>query len=71
MIGYYYSNAEASVTFIQTLKNVKDLLKGKSGIFELDNGLPITDFRIANPGGSNPKYIDAFLLDYAYATQAP
>ena len=37
MIGYYYSNAEASVTFIQTLKNVKDLLKGKSGIFDDNN----------------------------------
>ena len=37
MIGYYYSNAEASVTFIQTLKNVKDLLKGKTGIFDENN----------------------------------
>ena len=49
--------------------NKEPIRVGKSGIFELDNGLPITDFRIANPGGSNPKYIDAFLLDYAYATK--
>ena len=34
MIGYYYSNAEASVSFIKTLKNVKELYKGKSRIFE-------------------------------------
>lgn len=46
--------------------NKQPIRVGKSGIFELDNGLPITDFRIANPGGSQLKYIDAFLLDYAY-----
>ena len=34
MIGYYYSNAEASVTFIQSLKNVKELYKGKNRIFD-------------------------------------
>ena len=34
MIGYYYSNAEASVRFIQGLKNVKELYKGKNRIFE-------------------------------------
>ena len=37
MIGYYYSNAEASVTYIQTIKNVKDLYKGKSRIFDSSN----------------------------------
>ena len=37
MIGYYYSNAEASVTFIQTLKNVKELFKGRGGIFDKNN----------------------------------
>lgn len=47
--------------------NKQPIRVGKSGIFELDNNLPIKDFRIANPGGSNLKYIDAFLLDYAYA----
>ena len=39
MIGYYYSNAEASVTFIQTLKNVKELFKGKGGIFDKNNDI--------------------------------
>ena len=33
MIGYYYSNAEASVTYIQSIKNVKDLYKGRNRIF--------------------------------------
>ena len=42
MIGYYYSNAEASVTFIQTLKDVKELYKGKNRIFE-NNSLDIND----------------------------
>ncbi len=37
MIGYYYSNAEASVTYIQSIKNVKDLLKGKNRIFDNSN----------------------------------
>lgn len=50
--------------------NQEPIRVGRSGIFEMDNGLPITDFRIANPGGSDPKYIDAFLLDYAYATNS-
>ena len=35
MIGYYYTNAEASVTFIQTLKNVKELIK-KGNIFDIN-----------------------------------
>ena len=33
MIGYYYSNAEASVTYIQNLKNIKELLKGSIDVF--------------------------------------
>ena len=37
MIGYYYSNAEASVTYIQTIKNVKELFKGNMGIFDRNN----------------------------------
>lgn len=49
--------------------NKEPIRVGRSGIFELDNGLPITDFRIANPGGCDPQYIDAFLLDYAYASK--
>ena len=36
MIGYYYSNAEASVNYIQTLKSVKELFKG-SGIWSSQN----------------------------------
>ena len=37
MIGYYYSNAEASVTYIQTIKNVKEFFKGNAGIFDNNN----------------------------------
>lgn len=37
MIGYYYSNAEASVTYIQTIKNVKEIFKGNMGIFDNNN----------------------------------
>ena len=36
MIGYYYSNAEASVNYIHTLKSVKELFKG-SGIWSSQN----------------------------------
>ncbi len=39
MIGYYYSNAEASVTFIQSLKSVEELMKGKNNIFKNDNNI--------------------------------
>ena len=41
MIGYYYSNAEASVTFIQSLKNVKELYKGKNRIFDSTDSINI------------------------------
>ena len=37
MIGYYYSNAEASVTYIQNLKNIKELLKGSIDVFNDNN----------------------------------
>jgi len=33
MMGYYYSNAEASVSYIQNLKNIKELLKGSIDVF--------------------------------------
>ena len=33
MIGYYYSNAEAGVSYIQNLKNIKELLKGNIDVF--------------------------------------
>ena len=33
MVGYYYSNAEASVTYIQNMKNIKELLKGNIDVF--------------------------------------
>ena len=36
MIGYYYSNAEASVKYIQNLKNIKELLKGNIEVFSDD-----------------------------------
>ena len=37
MVGYYYSNAEASVSYIQKLKNVKELLKGNIDVFNDNN----------------------------------
>ena len=37
MMGYYYSNAEASVTYIQNLKNIKELLKGSIDVFNENN----------------------------------
>lgn len=50
--------------------NKEPIRVGRSGIFELDNKLPIKDVRIANPGGSKSNNnIDAFLLDYAYSTK--
>lgn len=39
---------------------------GRSGIFEINNGIKINSFKIAAPGGTDAKKIDAFLLDYAY-----
>ena len=33
MMGYYYSNAKASVSYIQNLKNIKELLKGSIDVF--------------------------------------
>ena len=46
--------------------NKQPIRVGRSGIYELDNGTDIKSFMIANPNGSQTKYIDAFLLDYAY-----
>ena len=37
MVGYYYSNAEASVSYIQKLKNVQELLKGNIDVFNDNN----------------------------------
>ena len=37
MMGYYYSNAEASVSYIQNLKNIKELLKGSIDVFNENN----------------------------------
>ena len=39
MIGYYYSNAEASVTYIQNLKNINELIKGSIDIFNQNNNI--------------------------------
>lgn len=49
--------------------NKQPIILGRSGIYEINNGTKITDFRIACPRGtrgSNNENIDAFLLDYAY-----
>ena len=42
MIGYYYSNAEASVTYIKNLKNIKELLKGNIDVFS-ENASEVND----------------------------
>ena len=42
MIGYYYSNAEASVTYIKNLKNIKELLRGNIDVFN-ENGSEVND----------------------------
>ena len=42
MIGYYYSNAEASVSYIKNLKNIKELLKGNIDVFN-ENGSEVND----------------------------
>ena len=46
--------------------NGEPIRLGRSGIYEINNGTIINSFMIASPRGSNNKYIDAFLLDYAY-----
>ncbi len=48
--------------------NKEPIRLGRSGIYQINNGTIITDFMIANPGGSDSSKIDAFLLDYAYKT---
>lgn len=39
---------------------------GRSGIYEINNGMIIDSFMITAPQGSKDENIDAFLLDYAY-----
>lgn len=46
--------------------NGEPIRVGRSGIYEINNGTIINKFMIASPNGSDNKYIDAFLLDYAY-----
>ena len=48
--------------------NKQPIRVGRSGIFEINNGMVIDSFMIAAPGGAYPgaANIDAFLLDYAY-----
>lgn len=46
--------------------NKEPIRLGRSGIYEINNGTIINSFMIASPRGSDNKYIDAFLLDYAY-----
>ncbi len=46
--------------------NGEPIVVGRSGIYEINNGMQITSFMIASPGGHNSNKIDAFLLDYAY-----
>lgn len=50
--------------------NQQPIRVGRSGIFELNNGMEIKQFMLATPGGAvnNGANIDAFLLDYAYQT---
>lgn len=51
--------------------NKEPIRVGRSGIFELNNGMEIKEFMIAAPGGAKDHgaNIDAFLLDYAYQTK--
>lgn len=42
---------------------------GRSGIYQLNNGMKIKSFMVVAPGGTDTNNIDAFLLDYAYATK--
>lgn len=51
--------------------NQEPIRVGRSGIFELNNGMKIESFMIASPGGAKAgnANIDAFLLDYAYQTE--
>ena len=46
--------------------NDQPIRVGRSGIYEINNGIKIRDFMIATPNGVNTQNIDAFLLDYAY-----
>lgn len=39
---------------------------GRSGIYEINNGMIINSFMVTAPQGSDDNKIDAFLLDYAY-----
>ena len=51
--------------------NNEPLRVGRSGIFEINNGIEIQSFKIAAPGGSRDiNNIDAFLLDYAYTQKS-
>ncbi len=51
--------------------NQQPIRLGRSGIFELNNGMKIESFMIASPGGAKTgnANIDAFLLDYDYQTE--
>ena len=46
--------------------NQQPIRVGRSGIYQINNGTPITSFMITAPGGADNSKIDAFLLDYAY-----
>ena len=46
--------------------NRQPIRVGRSGIFELNNGIEIKNFMITSPLGFRTQKIDPFLLDYAY-----
>ena len=51
--------------------NQQPIRVGRSGIYELNNGMQIKSFMIASPGGATEQNasVDAFLLAYAYQTE--
>jgi len=40
---------------------------GRSGTYEVNNGVKITSFGIIAPNGYDPNNIDHFILDYTYS----
>ena len=46
--------------------NKEPIRIGKSGTYEVNNGVPISYVGFASPNGSNANNIDKFILDYAW-----
>lgn len=46
--------------------NKEPIRVGRTGTWEINNGIPVTFVGFAGPNGSDAKNIDKFILDYAY-----